>query len=223
MTAARPFTATMDDALDHLRLIQWLSPAFPIGGFAYSQGLEQAITDGAVSDAASLRDWVLSVLTHGSGRMDAILLAHARAPETDIDALADLARAYAGSAERAQEMADQGRAFGQTIAAMTGVAQPPLPYAVAVGHATRALAIQTPQVLALFLQGLAGQLIAAAVKFVPLGQTTGQQVLADLGPALLAQAETCATEPLSALGSACFGAELAQMQHQTLDVRIFRS
>lgn len=213
----------MAETLDQLRLIQWLSPAFPIGGFAYSQGLEQAITDGAVTDAASLKAWILAVLTHGSGRMDAILLAHARAPETDIAALADLARAYAGSFERAQEMADQGRAFGQTIAALLGAVQPPLPYAVAVGHATRQLLVETPHVLLLFLQGLAGQLVAAAVKFVPLGQTTGQQVLADLGPALVALAETCATEPLAALGSGSFGADLAQMRHETLEVRIFRS
>ncbi len=213
----------MADTLDHLRLTQWLSPAFPIGGFAYSQGLEQAITDGAVADAASLRDWVLSVLTHGSGRMDAILLAHARDPDTDIDALADLARAYAGSVERAQEMADQGRAFGQTIATLLDSPQPPLPYGVAVGFATRQLKVDTPRVVLLFLQGLAAQLIAAAVKFVPLGQTTGQKVLADLGPHLVTLAETYATEPLCALGTASFGADLAQMRHETMEVRIFRS
>ena len=46
---------------DHLRLVQILSPAFPIGSFAYSQGLETAITDGLIWDAGSLKNWILAV------------------------------------------------------------------------------------------------------------------------------------------------------------------
>ena len=107
---------------DHLALVQWLSPAFPVGSYAYSQGLEQAITDGHVRDAATLSGWITAVLTHGSARMDAILLAHGRRQD-----LADLAYAFAGSAERATEMRDQGAAFGQTVAATTGQPQPPCP------------------------------------------------------------------------------------------------
>jgi urease accessory protein len=78
-------------------------------------------------------------------------------------------------------------------------------------------------VLSLFLHSLAAQQIAAAVKFVPLGQTAGQQVLARLGPVIAGLVPTLALAPLSALGNACLGADLAQMRHETLDVRIFRS
>ena len=67
------------------------------------------------------------------------------------------------------------------------------------------------------------QLVAAAVKFVPLGQTVGQKVLADLGPDLVQLADVYAAAPLSALGSSTIGAELAQMRHETMEVRIFRS
>ena len=213
----------MADLLDQLRLMQWLSPAFPIGGFAYSQGLEVAISDGLVTDGQSLTHWVQSVLRFGSGRMDAIFVAHALAPQTDIASLADLARAYAGSAERAQEMMEQGRAFGLTVGALLEVPQPPLPYAVAVGHAARSIHLDTATVIALFLHALAAQLVAAAVKFVPLGQTVGQKVLADLGPDLVQLADVYAAAPLSALGSSTIGAELAQMRHETMEVRIFRS
>jgi urease accessory protein len=209
--------------LDRLRLVQWLSPSFPIGAFAYSQGLEQAITDGAVTSPASLENWVRAILTFGTGRMDAIFLAHARAPDADVLALADLACAYASSAERMLEMMEQGRAFGRTIAAITGEAQPALPFALAVGHATRGLQVPTEEVLQIWLQGLAAQQIAAAVKFVPLGQTSGQTVLANLGPDILTLAQSCATAPLSALCSVSFGADMAQMLHETMDVRIFRS
>jgi urease accessory protein len=209
--------------LDRLRLVQWLSPSFPIGAFAYSQGLEQAITDGAVTSAETLENWVRATLAFGTGRMDAIFLAHGRASDADISALADLACAYASSAERMLEMMEQGRAFGRTIAAMTGVEQPALPYALAVGHATRDLQVPTEEVLQIWLHGLAAQQIAAAVKFVPLGQTSGQTVLANLGPEILALAQSCATAQLSALCNVSFGADMAQMRHETMDVRIFRS
>lgn len=204
---------------DLLTLVQWLSPAFPVGAYAYSQGLEQAITEGQVSDPESLTDWITGILTHGAGKMDAILLAHARAGED----LTDLAYAFASSAERHAEMRDQGAAFGQVVASVTGQPQPPLPYALAVAHASRSLDLTTEQVLSLFLQALAAQLISAAVRFVPLGAADGQRVLTRLSPIITALAAEYAKAPLTALSSATMGADLAAMRHETMDVRIFRS
>ena len=209
----------MPQNADRLTLTQWLSPAFPVGSYAYSQGLEQAITDGHIHDPATLTDWITATLTHGSARIDAVLLAHARTE----DDLTDLAYAYATSAERFLEMRDQGAAFGQLVAALTGVRPPTLPYAIAVGHASRTLDLPTEDILALFLQALAAQLVSAAVRFVPLGAADGQKVLANLTPLITQLAAICATEPLSALTSATIGADLAQMRHETLDVRIYRS
>lgn len=214
-----PLVTRMTDPTDRLRLVQWLSPAFPIGAFAYSQGLEVAIAAGEVHDAATLHDWVAAILTHGSGRTDAILLAHARKG----DDLSDLALALAPSAERVTEMMEQGRAFGQAIAAITGQEQPTLPYALAVGRATRTLNVATAEVLTLWLQGLAAQLVSVAVRFIPLGQTAGQGVLARLAPRITALADQYATTPLSHIGTATIRADLASMQHETLEVRIFRT
>ena len=204
---------------DLLTLIQWLSPAFPVGSYAYSLGLEQAITDGHVTDSATLTDWISGILTHGAARMDAILMVHGRTN----DSLADLAYAYAPSAERHAEMRDQGAAFGQVVESLTGQPQPPLPYALAVGYASRSLNLSDAQVAALFLQALTAQLISAAVRFVPLGAADGQRALTRLSPLITALATTCADEPLSALASATLGADHAAMRHETLDVRIFRS
>jgi len=204
---------------DLLTLVQWLSPAFPVGSYAYSQGLEQAITAGHVKDPATLTDWITGILTHGAGKTDAILLAHARAGAD----LTDLAYAYATSAERHAEMRDQGAAFGQVVAAVTGQPQPPLPYALAVAHASRSLDVTDQQVIALFLQALAAQMISAAVRFVPLGAADGQKVLLTLAPLMTTLAEDYAAAPLTALGSATMGADLAAMRHETMDVRIFRS
>ncbi len=205
---------------DRLTLAQYLSPAFPIGAYAYSQGLEQAMTEGTVHDATTLTGWVAAILTHGSARSDAILCAHAR--HSDPETLSDLAYAYAASAERHTEMRDQGAAFATVLHILTGQPHPALPYAVALGHATRSLNLPTPEILALFLQSLAAQLISAAVRFIPLGAAEGQATLARLAPLISQTAADCAIAPLS-LTTATIGADLAAMRHETLPVRIFRT
>ena len=207
---------------DLLRLTQLLSAAFPVGAFAYSQGLEVAMVTGVVQDANSLHDWAFDTLMHGNGRMDAILLAHAR-QGGDLGALAALARALAPSAERLQETLDQGRAFGRMVQAITGQTQPDLPYPVAVGMATRGLEVPTATVLALWLQGQAAMLCSAAQRFVPLGAGQAQSVQARLAAPIANLAKTCATAPLSALSSSTVLADIASMAHETLQPRIFRT
>lgn len=223
MTTVMAIPMPTPDATDTLRLVQWLSPAFPIGAFAYSQGLEAAIDQGDVTDAPTLTDWVTAVLSHGTGRLDAILLAHARDADADIAYLAALAHAYASGAERATELREQGRAFTTALSAITGQTLPPLPYPVAVGYVTRTLDVTTAQVVMLWLQGLAAQMVSAAVRFVPLGQTDGQTVLTRLAPLIARLAQDYADAPLAALSATTPGADLAAMRHETMEVRIFRS
>jgi urease accessory protein len=215
--------APMASPTDRLRLTQWLSPAFPIGSFAYSQGLETAITTGQIKTQTDLAAWITAILTHGSGRADAILLAHARKPDADLGALSDTALALAPSAERVTEMMEQGRAFAATLSAITPHRHPARPYAVTVGEATARLDLPTAEVLALWLHALAAQLTSAAVRFIPLGQSQGQQTLAGLAPLIAALAEAYATLPLSALTSTSLGADIAAMAHETMPVRIFRT
>lgn len=207
---------------DRLRLMQLLSPAFPIGSFAYSQGLEAAIDAGDIRDAAGLTDWIAAVLTHGSGRMDAILLILTRNGASPDD-LSALSLAYAGSAERAQELREQGRAFALMAAAVTGQDMPIHVYPVAVGVALRGLAIADEDILALWLQSVATQMISAAVRFVPLGQAAGQKVLAALAPVIERVAMDAARASLTDMSSTTLGADLAMMRHETMDVRIFRT
>ena len=223
MAMAAPWAMTMPIKADRLRLAQLLSPAFPIGAFAHSQGLELAISAGSVTDEASLRDWVEAVILHGSGRMDAIFLIAARAPGADLPALADLARAYLPSQGRAREADELGRAFGSQIAAITGDAPPLSPLPLAVGLATRGLAVGDAEVLALWLQGLAAQLVSVAVRFMPLGQSAGQRLLAGLAPLIVQAAADYARLGPDDLGSCAIGADIASMAQETLEVRIFRS
>lgn len=206
-----------------LCLTQWLSPAFPAGSYAYSHGLEWAISDGDVTTAAQLQRWIAAVLSEGAGRTDAILLAQALRPETDLADLAALAQALAASRERLVETLDQGRALGQTIAALTGRAEKAMPYPVALGAAARSLGLPVARVAALYLHAFASTLVQAGVRFVPLGQTEGQAVLAALHPVILQVAEDAACAGIDRIGSGALRSDLAAMRHETMNVRIFRT
>jgi urease accessory protein len=208
---------------DLLTLVQWLSPAFPVGAFAYSHGLEWAISAGQVRDAEGLEGWLSDILDHGSGRADAVLLTRAMDPEADLDDLAATARALAPSRERWTETHDQGRAFTQAVNALTGKDFPPIALPVAVGRAARMLALPPERVAALYLHAFASNLVSAAVRFVPLGQTEGQRVLQHLHPLTLRVAREAAATPVEAIASGVPGADLAAMLHETQDVRIFRT
>jgi urease accessory protein len=208
---------------DLLTLVQWLSPAFPVGGFAYSHGLEWAISEGQVTDAATLRDWLTDILTHGSGRTDAVLLTRAIDPEADLAVIAATARALAASKERWTETHDQGSAFTEAVNALTGNDFPPAALPIAVGRAARALTLPPERVAALYLHAFASNLVSAAVRFVPLGQTDGQRVLAALHPVIERVAQEAAATPLDGIVTSVPGADLAAMHHETQYVRIFRT
>ena len=206
-----------------LSLVQWLSPAFPVGSYACSHGLEWAISAGDITSAEDLQRWIGTVLTEGAGRTDAFLLAQALRPEADLAALSALAQALAASRERLLETLDQGRALGQTIAALTGQPLPEMPYPVALGAAARGLGVPAEPVLSLYLHAFASALVQAAVRFVPLGQTEGQAVLAALHPVILQVAAEAAKAGIDQIGSGAFRSDLAAMRHETMDVRIFRT
>ncbi|MGR3436877.1 MAG: urease accessory protein UreF [Shimia sp.] len=204
--------------IDLLRLTQWLSPAFPVGAFAYSSGLETAIDRGLVGNAESLRAWLAQTVRRGAGAVDAVLLARALASED----MAQTARALAGCAERWEETVAQGAAFAATLRAMGHDARDAaLP--VVVGEAARGLAVAPAQVAALYLQGYAGNLATIAVRHVPLGQSDGQGVLAALAPDIAATAEWAAGAGIEDIATTAFTADLCAMAHATQEVRIYRT
>lgn len=207
-----------------LTLAQWLSPAYPVGAFSYSHGLEWAVEAGQVRDADTFRCWLADILSHGTGRNDAILLACAyRADPGALRDLDDLARAFAPSRERLLETTAQGAAFCRTTAAIWGDDMPDLTYPVAVGYAARAHDFPLRQASAMYLHAFAGNLTSAAIRLVPLGQTEGQAVLTALTP--LCQSIAGDTEHMTTddLGGSVFLADIAAMKHETQYTRLFRS
>ncbi|WP_299699018.1 urease accessory protein UreF [uncultured Tateyamaria sp.] len=205
-----------------LTLMQWLSPAFPVGAFAYSHGLEQVIADETVTDAETLQDWLEALLTHGSGRADAILLSAAYDADTPahVDATA---RAFAASAERLKETDLQGAAFCDTARTVWGIKITGLTYPVAVGTAAHAMDIPLADALPLYLHAFVSNLVSVTQRALPLGQTDGQRVLAALAPTIAATAKDAQVTPLDALTSTSFAADIAAMRHETLQPRIFRT
>ena len=206
-----------------LALVQWLSPSFPTGAYAYGHGLEAAIVAGDISDAGSCHDWLAEVLRCGSGLSDAVLLCHAMTPGADLVALADLAEALAPGAERRRETREMGHAFARTVSALSDRPLPPLPYPVAVGTAARCLAVDPATVAGLYLAAFAANLVQVAVRFVPLGQTEGQAILARLHPLIGRVAARATGMVLEDIGTATLRADLASLAHETLETRIFRT
>lgn len=206
-----------------LSLVQWLSPAFPTGAYAYSHGLEFEIAAGRVTSAADLANWLGQVLTYGAGMQDAILVAHALEPDADVTDLAALALALAPSAERQSETLEQGAAFARATSAITGRDLRACALPVAVGQAGQSLGLPKALVVALYLHAFAANLVSAAVRFVPLGQTEGQGVLAGLHLLIQSLAIRAAGASLDDITTSTLRADLAAMAHETMPTRIFRT
>jgi urease accessory protein len=210
-----------------LNLLAWLSPAFPVGGFAYSHGLEWAVEACDVRDPPTLLRWLTDVLTFGTGRSDLILLRHAYRAAGNaalLRSITELATACAPARERRDETLNQGRAFRLAVGAWITTELPDdAPYPVAVGSAAAAHAIPEDDTAVAYLQAFAASLISAAVRLVPLGQTQGMQVLAAIEPVILSVANETRSAALDDIGGCAFRSDLAAMRHETQYTRLFRS
>lgn len=228
---------TDDEGASLYRLMTWLSPAFPVGAFSYSSGIEWAVEAGDINDAASLRDWLSAMLTDGSGFCDAVLLAHTYRAATARDGealheIAELAAAFVPSRERQLETTTQGRAFIDIarsawtcdgLDALVAACRGPIVYPVAVGVVSAAHAVPLAPAMHAFLHALVSNWISAGARLVPLGQTDSQRILAALEADVVATARRALDASLDDLGSATFRADLASLRHETQYTRLFRS
>lgn len=206
---------------DILTLSQLLSPSFPVGGFAYSHGLEAAISGGIIRDAATLEAWLLDVLTFGAGQSDAVVLNMAYVGDAaEVDAQA---RAFATSAERLMETDLQGAAFCETVQAVWGLDLGRLCYPVAVGRAATEMALDPELCTAMYVQAFMSNLIAAAMRLVPLGQVDGQKVQTALKPHCAAIAKDSLGATIDDLHGCAWASDISAMQHETQYSRVFRS
>ncbi len=217
--AHMPFDAKL------LTLTQWLSPAYPVGAFAWSHGLETAVAQGWVVDARSLQGWLHDLLTDGSGRSDAvaITLAHVAGSEAEVTQIDRQCRAYAPSVERLAEADRQGAAFARVTREVWKLEMPDCLLPVALGRAARLLDLPRETAVALYLQGFVSNLVAAAQRLMPLGQSAAQGVVAALIPRCVALAADTADSGPDDLYSNCFLSDIAAMRHEIQQPRLFQS
>jgi len=219
------------------RLMAWLSPAYPVGAFSYSSGIEWAVEAGDIKDAATLREWLSVMIGDGGGFSDAVLFVHAyRAIAARDDAAlrgaAELAAALTPSKERFLETTAQGRAFVevttaawpcQALTRLATVWSGPVALPIAVGVACAGHGVALEPALHAFLHALAANWISAGVRLIPLGQTDGQRVLAALEAAIAQTATRALATPLGEIGTCTFRADIAAMRHEAQYTRLFRS
>jgi urease accessory protein len=236
ITIMMAMTTTTEGATLY-RLLAWLSPAYPVGAYTYSHGLEMAVEDGRVATRAALVDYIGTVLRAGAGRVDGALLAAAwRAAMAGDDAALDeaalLAAAWRGTAETALESMAQGTAFTSVtqsawpearFAALAARHPRRLAHPVAFGAAAAFHGIALRPALAGWLAAFAANLVSAGVRLVPLGQTDGQIATATLHATVEAAADAALNADLHHLGTAAPMLDLLSMRHETQYTRLFRS
>lgn len=213
-----------------LRLLAWMSPAFPVGAFSYSGGLESAVADRRVTNAEALNDWIALSLQRGTLWNDAVMVCQAWNGFIDDAALkevAELSRALAGSAERYRETVLLGNAFVDAARAWPSPVFDRLPasptYPVAVGAVAAAHDIALEDVLAAYLHSGLSQLISAGIRLGVAGQKDGVAILAGLEDAVGDVASRACAATLDDLGSATIIADTAAMRHEVQGTRLFRS
>ncbi len=233
-----PATDAMPLSQDALyRLMIWLSPAYPVGAFSYSSGIEWAVEAGDIDDADALSQWLQSMLTDGAGNNDGIFFAQShRAVLAGDDAallgIVELAAAFAPTRERHSETTALGRAFFEVTQAAWACAAlarlqelwpGPLAYPVAVAAACAGHAVPLEPALHAFLTAVTSNWISSGLRLIPLGHTDGQRLLRSLEPVVATTVQRALAAELEDLGSATFRADLASALHETQYTRLFRS
>jgi urease accessory protein len=212
------------------RLLSWMSPVFPIGGFAYSQGLERAVGDRLVKNSDTMFEWIATILTHGSQWNDAVLFCQSWRVAGNVDNIArlsQLAQAIAGSKERYNETMNQGAAFIDAAShwfsedwkkMQSGLVLP-----VAVGMASGLCCIEMQTALNAYLHTYVSNQLQAAIRLAVFGQDGAASLLARLEATIANNSIRASSSSLDELGSIAFTAEISAMNHETQQPRLFLS
>ena len=214
-------TKNTKDKFDyHQVLFSWFSPNFPIGSFNFSHGLEAAVEMKFIHDSFTLENWISNLITDGSGRTDVILLSNAYRGKN----INELALALCPSKERWIESIKLGKSFSKNIRDNWSYnIEDELAFPVALGKAGSFFSIPLDQLLIIFLQSFASNLITFGMKHIPLGQSAGQKILINLIPVIQAQSMKYKNYDIKDIGSSAFISDLASMYHENLKNRIYQT
>ena len=210
-----------DKQRDMMILQAWFSPAFPIGAYSYSHGLETAIQCGLITDEVSLQSWISTLLLYGSGRNDGLFIKAAYEAKEEANALC---LALCTSKERWQETTELGQAFSRVANTSYQTDLPDgLAYPVAVGQAARTMDLDLTLTLQSYLQAFAANLISVGVRAIPIGQQAGQHCLVRLYHVIEEVITQAAEASLAEVGSSALLSDLMAMKHEHSVPRIYRT
>ena len=219
-TLKAPMHTPTDSKL--ITVMQWLSPAFPIGGFAYSHGLEWAINKGHVSNREELKKWIIDLLEYGSLKNDAILIKLVL-KGSDPKEINEIAMALCPANERLSETQLQGSAFCKIMREVWSLEIDDLTLPIALALAAKNENIDQNLVVPAYLHSFCSNLISVAMRLIPIGQTDGQKTLRELSPLISDSVRAVAKSDKDDLGSACFLSDVSAMQHEYLQPRVFKT
>lgn len=219
------------------QLMSWMSPSYPVGAYTYSHGIEYAVEAGLINNIEHLIPWLKDVVEFGSGRNDTILLteAYSAAEEKDearLVQVAELGYACRPTKEMELETSAQGRAFvtvtqdvfpSASLEALTKKWSGPIIYPVAVAAVAADRGVGLEETLTAYLHGFVSNLVSAAVRIIPLGQTDGQRSIAALEEVTARQVQYALQSTLDDIGTATLMVDWCSTQHETQYTRLFRS
>jgi urease accessory protein len=220
------------NAASLLHLLQFASPALPIGGYSYSQGLEAAIEEGRVHDAITAHAWLVRYLHEVQACWDGPLLwrllrAFAARDTAAIDTWSACFLASRDTAELRAETVQMGYSLTRLIAdlgvADVGLLGDEVSLPAAYACAVDALGIPHEDALLAMLFSWAENQVLVCVKSVPLGQVAGQRLLLSLRPDIERAAVTARTLPDADLSNWSPGLSMLSMRHEVQHGRLYRS
>ncbi|EFA69967.1 urease accessory protein UreF [Cylindrospermopsis raciborskii] len=218
-----------------LSILQLASPSLPVGAYSYSEGLEALVENRTIHNRVGLKNWLDSELRYGSIRIDGAVMIRA-IQSTNLADLEGLRKwNYWLSAFRdTQELRAASWQMGRSLLQLLGKLSPPITsisntvgypcnYAIAFGIGCGHWQIDARVGLLVYLHSWASNLITAGIKLIPLGQTSGQELLWELQGLLDITVEEILSLEDDHLSCCSWGLSLASMQHETQYTRLFRS
>jgi len=220
----------MMEAQALLHLLQFASPALPIGAYSYSQGLEAALEEGSVHDAATARAWMCSMLHEVLARWDAplfwrLLQAHAAGDAATASCWAERYLASRDTAELRAESVQMGFSLARLLAELdlAPATESEESYLAALARAVHGLGIPHQAALLAMLFGWAENQVLVCVKSIPLGQVAGQRLLLSLRPEIEEAAHTAQSLDDADMSNWAPGLSLLSMRHEVQHGRLYRS
>ncbi len=219
-----------------LGLLQLASSALPVGAYSYSEGLEVLVDRGQIHDGQSLDHWLRQELTYGAIRVEVAVMQRAisAASQTDWPRLRYW-NAWLSAFRDGEELRQQSWQMGRSLLRLLETLEPDWinavgwdgqedwNFAIAFGLAASCWQVGQQAAVLGYLQSWATNLVNAGIKLIPLGQTTGQQLLCTLRPVLIQTTDSVTALHDDDLASCGWGLSLASMAHEVHYSRLFRS